>query len=197
MMPDSPEHPPLRQPHPLALALIEDMRRAVGARVLEIGRGSGRNTHALARARFEVTSTGGYGDLPQNQRFAAALSTHALLHGRPAEIADALVRIAALLDAGAPLFATFGSTRDARFGVGEQIAPATFAPADGDERGVPHAYFDASDLRRMLERSFTVERLEERCVDDIAGTWAHLNAPLSGAWHWFTVARRPRENPPR
>ncbi len=197
MMPDSPEHPPLRPPHPLALALIEDMRRAGGTRVLEIGRGSGRNTDALVRARLEVTSTHGYGDLPQNQRFSAALSTHALLHGRPTEIAAALVRIAALLEGGAPLFATFGSTRDERFGAGEQVAPATFAPVDGDERGVPHAYFDATVLRQMLEDLFIVERLEERCVDDIAGTWAHLNAPLSGAWHWFTVARRPRENPPK
>ncbi len=196
MTPDSPERPPLRPPHPLALALIEDTRCAAGGRVLEIGRGSGRNTRALVRADFEVTSTEGYGDLPQTGRFAAALSTHALLHGRPAEISDALVRIAALLEPGAPLFATFGSVRDARFGTGEQIAPGTFAPAEGDERGVPHAYFDAADLRRMLERAFFVERLEERCVDAIAGTWAHPNAALAGAFHWFTVAR-PRESPAR
>ncbi len=197
MMPDSPECPPLRPPHPLALALIEEMPRAAGARVLEIGRGSGRNTRALVDAGFEVTSTGGCDDLPRNRHFAAALSTHALLHGRPAEIAGALVRIAALLDAGAPLFATFGSTRDARFGMGEQIAPATYAPADGDERGVPHAYFDAAEVRRMLERSFIVERLEERCVDEIAGRWAHQRAPLAGAWHWFTLVRCRRENPSR
>ncbi|MHB8146204.1 MAG: methyltransferase domain-containing protein [Vulcanimicrobiaceae bacterium] len=186
---DSPDRFPIRPPHPLALALIERVRDSRGAPVLEIGRGRGRNTDALVRAGFDVVSSDGYADLPASGGFAAALSTHALLHGRPLEIDRALQAIAALLVPQAPLFATFGSVHDARYGAGIAIDRDTFAPTGGDERGVPHAFFDAFGIRSMMESSYIIEQLEEQLVDDVAGTWAHRTAPLRGARHWFTIAR--------
>jgi hypothetical protein len=85
-------------------------------------------------------------------------------------------------------YATFASTCDARYGVGSQIANSTFAPVDGDEAGVPHVYYDETRLRAVLEPSFTIESLEERGVDDIAGRWAHPSTPLRGAVHWIVKA---------
>ena len=73
MTSDSPEAVP-RPPHPLALDLIERLRDRPGARVLEIGAGSGRNTRALIGAGLRVQAP------PDSGPYAAALSTHALLH---------------------------------------------------------------------------------------------------------------------
>ena len=189
-MTDSPNCLPLRPAHPLALVLIERLRERPGAPVLEVGSGSGRNTRVLREARLDVTSSRSYADLPVRGCFEAALSTHALLHGRPAEITRALADIADLLAPNAALFATFGSVRDARYGLGERLENNTFAPTSGDERDVPHSYFDASGLGRLIACRYEIESFAERSVDDIVGDWGHRQAPLSGAYHWFTIARR-------
>jgi hypothetical protein len=183
MTPDSPEAVP-RPPHPLALDLIERLRDRPGAQVLEVGTGSGRNTRALVAAGLRVHTP------PDDGPFAAALSTHALLHGTPASISRALTTIAAALETGAPLYGTFGSTADARYGGGTQLEPYVYAAADGDEVGVAHAYFDESRLRELLARHFNIESMHEVDVDEVAGKWAHQTAPLRGAVHWFVVARR-------
>lgn len=183
MFPDSPELVP-RPPHPLALALIERLRERSGARVLELGAGSGRNARALRDAGLEVTA------LPELRPFAAALTTHALLHGTPAAIAAQLDAVADALEPQAPLFATFASVNDARYGTGDALEPYVYAAVDGDEVGVAHAYFDGDRLRALLAGRFTIESMRETNVDDVAGTWAHRTQPLRGAVHWFVVAAR-------
>lgn len=164
--------------------------------MLDFGTGSGRNADALAAAEHPVTrvddeSAAQGAPLPLVPGgFAAVVSSHALLHGTLAEIAARLAALAESLEAGGLLYATFASTRDRRFGRGRRIAPRTFAALDGDERGVPHTYFTRSRLYALLAKHFTLESLEERAADAVAGRWAHATAPLAGAVHWFAVARR-------
>lgn len=185
-------HLPKNIPHPLALALIDRMRAYPNAAILEIGIGSGRNAAALSQAGLVVHATRDYLDLrPEKVLFRAAISTHALLHGTTEQIRTALQAIAARLVAGAPLCATFGSTRDARFGEGTRIDAYTFAPIDGDERGVTHTFFDEPRLRALLADNYDIESIEERNVDAIAGAWAHTTRPLRAAVHWFVIATRP------
>ena len=181
MSQNSPQNEPLRPPHPLALELIERLGERHHAPILEIGRGSGRNRSALEAAGYNVIDV----DEPATTPAAAAISTHALLHGSPQEIAATLSRIVQRLERGAVFFATFGSQRDARYGEGTRLGPLTFAPESGDEAGVPHTYFDETELRRLLERDWIVESLEERNVDRIAGSWAHQKRPLKDSIHWF------------
>jgi hypothetical protein len=183
MTPDSPEAIP-RPPHPLALELIERLRDRPLAVIFEVGPGSGRNTRALMSAGFPVRTT------PVQAPFSAALSTHALLHGTPASIARDLAMIADALEHGAPLFGTFGSTHDARYGTGTFVEPYVYAPDDGDERGVAHSYFDDVRLFDLLAPRFTVESMREVAVDEIAGKWAHPTSPLRGAVHWFVIATK-------
>lgn len=183
MPPDSPQPLP-RPPHPLALELIDRLRDRAGAAVLEIGAGSGRNTRALRDAGFSVVV------LDDDVTVAAALSTHALLHGTRASIAATLARIARRVEPHGALFITLGSMRDARYGRGTFIEERVYAPEDGDERGVPHAYFDEPGVRELLNHDWMLESLRETDVDAIAGSWAHQQAPLHDAVHWFVVATR-------
>ncbi len=177
--------------HPLADALIERLRGR-GARVLELGAGSGRNTAALQAAGFDVRAIRD-DDVPEiapgDGAFDAALSTHALLHGTPAAIACTVQKTARALKPHAPFYCTFSSKRDARCGRGRRIADDTYAPLSGDEAGVPHAYFDEAGLRAMLQQWYEVESLQEHEVDTIVGRWAHAQ-PRSGAVHWFLRARK-------
>ncbi len=185
MSPDSPQ-PDLRPPHPLALELIERLRNRPGAPVLEIGCGSGRNTRALEAAGFRVTG------LEKEDIAAGALSTHTFLHGTPASIDELFARVAERLEPHAPFYVTFGSVRDARYGLGTRLEEHVYAPGTGDERGVPHTFFDEASLRSLAQRRWDVQSLREERVDDVAGKWAHERTPLHGAFHWFAVLRRPQ-----
>lgn len=124
------------------------------------------------------------------QGFAAAISTHGLLHGVLSTIVANVRSIAERLDRSGLLYATFGSTRDARFGNGLRIDASTFAPIEGEERGVAHCYFDRDRLQSLLEPYLEIESLEEHGIDAIAGRWAHRARPLTGAMHWFVIARK-------
>lgn len=188
----------MRPPHPLALRAIERLRdRLPGlVRVLDVASGSGRNAAALRQAGFDVLAidddTAMRAGAMRSLRgaFAGAVSSHGFLHGTAAEVAERLDALAAHLEPDAVLAATFGSVNDARFGRGTEIDPSTFAPDDGDEAGVAHAFFTQSQLCALLEPEYEIESMEERGVDEIAGKWAHRKAPLSGAVHWFVLARR-------
>ncbi len=180
----------------MAERLIERLHGVTGSPILDFATGSGRNAEALRRAGFIVVAIADDAAACEvslrndEQRFAGALSTHGLLHGTPATVEARVRAIASCLASGGLLYATFGSTRDARFGRGKQIDDSTFAPTDGDERGVAHAYFDRERLLSILDRYFIVESLSEECVDDVAGSWAHRERPLDGAAHWFAIARK-------
>lgn len=174
-----------RPPHPLAVALIERLAPRRGAAVLVHGAGSGRNTSALERAGFTVRTLDDAGPAS----CAAGLSTHALLHGTPATIAASLERIADVLEPSAPFYATFGSVDDARFGKGEELESFVYAAPEGDEEGVAHTFFDCARLAPLLEQHFTIEALDQRGVDAIAGSWAHERRPLRDAVHWFALLR--------
>ena len=158
---------------------MERLQNRAHCRVLEVGSGSGRNTAALVKAGFAVCAIADEDVRPFDAGcgFHAALSTHALLHGTPRDIAGVLAAIARALEPEAPFYATFGSTRDARFGKGARIEEHTFAPEAGDETGVPHAFFDEPRLLEMLEGRFEIEALEERAADEMAGRWAHAEPP--------------------
>lgn len=175
---------------------MERLQSRGTARILDFASGSGRNTKALEGAGFTVVAIDdatAATEAPLHGvagKFDAAVSTHGLLHGTAAQVASHLRGIAAHLGAQGLLYAAFGSTRDARFGRGERCDAWSFAPTDGDERGVVHAYFDRSGITGLLETDFAIESLEERSVDHVAGAWAHRARPLRGAVHWFAIGRK-------
>ncbi len=188
----------MRPPHPLALRAIDRLRdRLPGrVRVLDVASGRGRNTAALQQAGFEVLAVDDETAMKAGAMrslhgtFDGAVSSHGFLHGTAAEIAERLDGLAAHLEPDAVLAATFGSVNDARFGRGTEIDSSTFAPNDGDEAGVAHAFFTQSQLCALLEPQYEIESIEELGVEEIAGKWAHRETPLAGAVHWFVLARR-------
>jgi len=119
--------------------------------------------------------------------YTAVLSTHALLHGDHAEVAQAVAGIATLLKADGLLCATFGSRNDPRCAAAMLVREGGWAEPDGAEAGVVHAYFDAVEIRRLLD-GFALESLIEKETGAVVGRWAHAGA--QPRMHWFVVARR-------
>jgi len=209
--------------HLFALELGRLLRGHAGpraARVLLVGVGSGRNVVPLlaaglrvdavecdpararaAEARFAaqprvcVVQASYAGPLPfPGVMHAAALSTHALLHGTPAGVAASLRAVADRLSAGAPFYATLGSQNDPRFGAGQRIGEETFAPLAGPERGAAHTYVSAAGARRLFATDFVVESLAEVSAGEHVGRWAHDEADAATIVHWFVRARKAGTN---
>ena len=198
--------------HPLALALAERLAATpLGSGVLLLGAGSGRNVPPLRAAALDVTileedasraratADRFAGDsrvmvvcapyveaVATARRFAAALSTHALLHGRPAHVLAAVHAIRDVLIPGGLLFATFGSTTDPRYGQGHRIERDTYAAQSGKEAGVAHAFFDEAGVRALVA-GFVIESLVQSSGTE-AGRWAHTADEAASLVHWFVRA---------
>jgi hypothetical protein len=181
--------------HPLAERLIESAReQPLDGPVIEVGTGSGRNTRALVEAGIPavgVPDSTLYTQLPgTRENYGAALSTHAYLHGASAKLRAGIAELRRVLRPNAPAYITLGSIKDARYGFGTPYDERSFAPGEGDEAGIPHAYFDRDGVIELLF-GFTIEAMEEVDVDAIVGRWAHAgDDPVGGRVHWFVVARR-------
>ena len=181
--------------HPLAQRLIALAREhPLDGPVIEVGTGSGRNTRALVDARIPVLSVPDstpYTQLPgSREEYGAALSTHAYLHGTSAKLRAGIAELRRVLRPNAPVFVTLGSFKDARYGLGLPFDEFSFAPGEGPELGIPHAYLDHDGVVESM-LGFTIESMEEVDVDDIAGRWAHDgDDDIVGRVHWFVVARR-------
>jgi hypothetical protein len=181
--------------HPLTERLIESTReRPLDGPVIEVGTGSGRNTRALVEAGIPavgVPDSTPYTQLPgTHDSYGAALSTHAYLHGASAKLRAGIAELRRVLRPNAPAYITLGSFKDARYGLGIALDERSFAPGEGDEAGIPHAYFDRDGVIELLF-GFTIESMEEVDVDEIVGRWAHAeDDAVEGRVHWFVVARR-------
>jgi SAM-dependent methyltransferase len=190
-MDTSPNDRSIRPPHPLAIDLAGRLRGVPRARILDYCAGSGRNARWLERAGFSVAivsddEAADFDRTDPDREFDGIVASHGLLHGIASVMNGRVERLARRLRPGGWMCATFGSTADRRFGVGERLDDATFVSRDGDETGIPHAYFDEPALRKMLHAYFEVVSLGRHDAAQTAGRWAH-SQPLTGAVHWFFV----------
>jgi hypothetical protein len=183
-------------PHPLAERLITRYRSdRLSGPVLEIHAGSGRNTNAIVDAGIPILSTRDdepYTQLPGGRdTYAAALSTHAYLHGTTAKLRQGIGELRRVLKTRAPIYITLGSLNDPRFGFGLALDERTFAPGDGPETGIPHAFFERDGILELL-RGFTIESMDDVDATDLVGTWAHPadDDARDRIRHWFVVARK-------
>jgi SAM-dependent methyltransferase len=183
-------------PHPLAALLIARYRAAgLTGPVLDVAAGSGRNTRALVDAGIPVLSTRDdepYTQLPGGRdTFAAAISSHGYLHGTTAKLRLGFAELRRVLKTDAPFYVTLGSLHDPRFGFGLALDERTFAPGDGPEAGIPHAFFERDGILELL-RGFAIESMDEVDATAIVGPGAHPE-PEDGAepqrvMHWLVVA---------
>ena len=181
--------------HPLADRLIAFAhQQPLAGPVIEVGGGSGRNTRALVAANIPVVTVPDstlYTQLPGGrENYGGALSTHAYLHGTTDKLRAGFAELRRVLMPHAPIFITLGSIRDGRYGLGIPFDERSFAPGEGDEAGIPHAYFDRDGVLEVLRGFFATDALEEVDVDAIVGRWAHQNAEVEGRVHWFVQAHR-------
>ncbi len=97
-------------------------------------------------------------------RFHGVVSWDALHHNRSAEIGRAVAMVRESLGPRGLFLATLKSTKAESFGLGRRVEPKTFIRDEGCEAGVPHHFFDESEVRALFagwELLILVEQLED------------------------------------
>ena len=177
-------------------------------RALDLGCGVGRHALLFARLGFDVSAVdlaeAGLAEVRRgaeaegltihpraapmtelpfaDSEFDYVLSFNVLYHGDPGIVRTAIGEIRRVLKPGGIFQGTMLSKRNAGFGLGTEVAPATFIRDAGDDmddsdKVHPHFYCDAAGLV-ALYHGFELLSLR----DEVHKT--------PGTWHWHLVAER-------
>jgi SAM-dependent methyltransferase len=207
----------VRDPDPL----VEEFAREIPPRalILDLGCGGGRHLIYLNRLGFRLVGT----DIaPQGLKlsrqwltqvglnadlllvpmlplpftagsFDGAISVNVLNHAIIADTKRAVVEVYHALKPGAPFFFSVIGREDARCGEGDEIEPFTFIHTQGIEAGVPHHYYDITEVEQLVapfQRKIISER--RKLYDDKDSLWG--NDPRAQArsnpifQHWLVQA---------
>ncbi len=175
------------KPHEDMRKLASLMKNNKMKRVLDLGCGSGRHTVFLAKLGFEVygmdSSKSGlkqtrewlkqsplqaslknascYEKFPYTDNFFdAIISIQVIHHAKIEDIRFCISEIERTLKPNGIAFITVPKTKKNRFrSQVKMIAPRTFVPLDGDERGLPHYLFNKEILQKSF-RNFKILKID-------------------------------------
>lgn len=180
------------------------------ASVYDLGCGAGRHTLFLAQQGFSVTASDISPSAIEHTRerldragasaslqrfdmrdwpfedgcFDAVIAYNVIYHAVRTEVESILAQIYRTLRPGGLLLITFKSTLDAQFGLGRELAPFTWAPDSGVEKGVAHYYVDEAEAKRLLREFDLISMLHKQEYPVSAVSERHRA-------HWVIRAARP------
>lgn len=164
------------EPHEDMEEIISIFREAGKKRVLDLGCGSGRHTVLLSKEGFEVVASdvsrsglemtrkwlseegleatvkehSCYERFPfEDDSFDAVISTQVIHHNFHDKVRSCISEIERVLKPQGMVFITVSAEGDnkKRASRSEKVAPQTYAPLDGDEKGLPHFIYTEQQLR--------------------------------------------------
>ncbi len=199
-----------KEPHERLVQYFDDPKNtAIPRRTLDLGCGTGRHLVFLEERGHEtygmdISANGliyardwlkkkdqparlliaDMTSLPySSSSFDLIISLYTIHHNPLAEFRRTVREAYRLLLPGGTILLTIPSTRGFRHGRGKQIEPGTVIPEIGQDSGIPHHYFDLSEIAREFGDFIMREiRLDEEVNDD-----GYLSS------HWFIRAEKPGE----
>ncbi|RRJ63390.1 class I SAM-dependent methyltransferase [Paenibacillus oralis] len=176
--------------------------------IIDIGCSFGRISIALAKLGFKVTAIdvadkplqsikNNYGHLTNlttclinsselpfaDQTTDGCVAINSIYHGRFKDVIEMVNEMYRVLRKEGWVFATFLSTEDWKFGVGEEIEKQVFVSDIGADPGIPHWFAERKDLEALFKGFDMVSLgLKKETVSFPAG-------PVISA-HWKCIARK-------
>jgi SAM-dependent methyltransferase len=116
--------------------------------------------------------------------FDIIISMYVIHHNPLVEVRRTIQEMFRLLLPGGLILLTIPSKRGFRHDRGQQVEPGTVIPDIGQDRGIPHHYFDLAEIASEFTDFVIREiRLDEEVNDD-----GYLSS------HWFIRAEKPGES---
>jgi SAM-dependent methyltransferase len=185
------------------LAAIDELHTRSAQTALDLGCGVGRHTLALARAGFTTYAFDGSAAgidylrtaaetagltiearvgqmtrLPYSDaQFDYVLAFNVIYHGDATIVRRVLDEIRRVLKPGGLYQGTMLSKRNAKYGVGSEIAPNTFVIDNDGDKDHPHFYCNARELLELYD-GFELLSLTDKLHEK------------PGSWHWHLLAER-------
>jgi len=180
------------------------------SRVLDWGCGAGRNLAYLAGKGFEMTgmdpSERGIkaarelleskklrgelevvepGPIPvEDESYDAVLSLFAIEHGVRDEVKKSVEELHRVLRRGGLSLITLSSGEDSMRAVGQLVAPGTYVPTEGPEKGIQHYLTERGDI----DEFFSGQELLE--LSHVCSWLSALKSDKRLEAHWAVIARR-------
>jgi SAM-dependent methyltransferase len=100
--------------------------------------------------------------------FSGVVSINVLNHAVVENTARAVAEVRRILKPGGAFFFLIIGREDARYGEGDEIEPHTFIHRKGIEAGVPHHFYTADEVLRLVSKFSRYELTERRRLYDDA-----------------------------
>jgi len=189
---------------PLVKESVNILKDRKANKVLDLCFGTGRHTIFLVKHGFEVhgidiseeakriteqacpeanLQVGDIHNLPYaNSEFDAIIAVHCLHHNTRSGLTKCIDELSRVLKKNGILVMTLVSTKDSRYGKGNEIEPNTFKnPTDLHESDVPHHYSDEKEVDEILTNFKIISKVHHegfslrRNVDSI---------------HWYLIVEK-------
>jgi len=193
------------EPDPLVTSLLPKFKEEGIKTVLDLGFGIGRHAILFAKDGFDVygidsSPTGleyatkwaeeekidlklevsEMNRLPfEDEQFDLIIAWNVLYHGTVDYIYKAISEVKRCLKPNGYLLCTIISTKNKRFGVGEEIEKGTFIIPEVKETSHPHHFFDMEEINQYLN-GFTLLKCEDM---------EQPLVPHSESFHWHILAK--------
>jgi SAM-dependent methyltransferase len=190
------------EPDPFIVSFLPKFRREGVNKILDIGFGLGRHAILFAKEGFDVygidtsptglkyatkwaerekvdlkLTTGEMSCLPFNSdMFDLVIAWNVVYHGTSDYIYKTISEIKRCLKLNGYLLCTLISTKNEKYGFGEEIEKRTFVIPEEKEKSHPHHYFDMEEINQYF-KDFTLLKCED------------IEQFHPGSFHWYILAR--------
>lgn len=125
------------------------------------------------------------GQIPvEDESYDADISLYAIEHGSRDEVKNSVEELRRVLKKGGLSLVTLSSDEDGLSSSGQLVAPGTYVPSEGPEKGIAHFLASREDIAEFFAAFEVLE------LSHVSSWLSVLNSDKRLEAHWVVIARK-------